>query len=585
MVSAEETQPQNAIGRDALTTWQNSIKQNLYQNDPDFQHSVKRYLLEKCPEIEKELTDFAHKIIHELEPLVIENNLSINLPRIEYYDGIGHQIETVVHHPTYEAAGNLIYSSRLLERMTKPGGLLESLTFMFLSSQTGEAGHNCPVACSAGIIRVLQKTEDFPNKKFYINKLIEPSYTTNFTGAQFLTEIQGGSDVGLNATEAYQDQRGHWRIKGEKWFCSNADAELILLTARFDKNMAGTKGLGLFLVPAKLSYGKRNHYTMRRLKDKIGTRSMASAEIDFHDAFAFAVGEPAQGFKMVMENVLHISRLFNTFCVLGMARRAYFIALAYAKKRVAFGHPIIEYPLVKENLAQIKVENTALLASIFATVQLQDDFDMALTSDEKNKLLLRLLANLNKYLSALWSVDHIHHALDVLAGNGAIESFSIIPRLLRDCIVCENWEGTHNTLRMQILKDILRYKVDEIFLVYLNEILGKISSANPHVSSLKIAIEQLKTDLMFLKSTSQDLQSLQIKNIVDRMSILYCSIHLLIEALDQSKNGNMSKMLCLEYFTLLHIQKDRMKLDEHYLELINKITSSDAALSDGCVGL
>ncbi len=426
----EEIQKQNEIGRQALSEWQKSLKHNIFQNDPDFQHSIDLYLNRKCPHIKQELTAFADRVVNELEPLVAENNLYQNLPRTDHYDGIGQKIEAIIHHPTYEQSGNIIYNSKILERMSKPGGLLEALTFMFLSSQAGEAGHNCPLACSAGIIRVLQKVENFPKKDFYIQKLTAPSYTHNFTGAQFLTEIQGGSDVGLNASVAFQDVQGKWRIKGEKWFCSNANAELILITARYDQNMAGTKGLGLFLIPSILEDGERNHYTIRRLKDKIGTRSMASAEMDFHGAYAFAVGEPEEGFKLVMENVLHISRLFNTFCVLGMAKRAYTTALNYAHYREAFGKQIIEYPLVKENLARIKAENNALLASIFATVQLQDDYDSGKVKGEDIKLLLRLLANLNKYLSSMWSVEHIHHALDTLAGNGAIETFSSIPRLL-----------------------------------------------------------------------------------------------------------------------------------------------------------
>ena len=283
--------------------------------------------------------------------------------------------------------------------------------------------------------------------------------------------MQGGSDVGQNAAVATQDSQGNWLIRGEKWFCSNADAELMLVTARFNPAQVGTKGLGLFLIPAEIEPGKRNHYTLRRLKEKIGTNSLATAEIDFHDAVAIAIGSPQEGFKLVMENVLHMSRLFNTVCVLAMARRSFNIALAYAKQRQAFGQEIIRYPLVKDNLARIISENAALLASIFATSKLQDLFDTGHAASDETKLLLRLLANLNKTLSALWSVEHVHHALDVLAGNGAIESFSTIPRLLRDCIVCENWEGTHNTLHMQILKDIARYGVDELFLKHIEKTL------------------------------------------------------------------------------------------------------------------
>ncbi|MFQ5651422.1 MAG: acyl-CoA dehydrogenase family protein [bacterium] len=99
-----------------------------------------------------------------------------------------------------------------------------------------------------------------------MEKLIDPCYETNFTGAQFVTEIQGGSDVGLNDTLATLDSEGKWRVQGEKWFCSNANAELLLMTARYDESVSGTKGLGLFLVPAKLSNGEKNHYKLRRLE-------------------------------------------------------------------------------------------------------------------------------------------------------------------------------------------------------------------------------------------------------------------------------------------------------------------------------
>ncbi|MBN9376879.1 MAG: hypothetical protein BGO14_01770 [Chlamydiales bacterium 38-26] len=562
------------VGREHLRAWQREIQKNIFQEDQDFKDLIHKYLSKNNPAIEDELSDFAEKVILELDPLVTENNLPLNLPRMETYDGIGQKINAIIHHPTYVGAGNIIYSSHLLERMAKPGGLLEALAFMFLSSQTGEAGHNCPLACSAGIIRVLQKIDNLPEKDFYIQKLIDPSYTNNYTGAQFLTEIQGGSDVGLNATEAYQDEKGRWRIKGEKWFCSNADAELILITARYNPSISGTKGLGLFLIPAQLTSGEKNHYTLRRLKDKIGTRSMASSEIDFHDAYAFVVGHPEEGFKLVMENVLHISRLFNSFCVIGMARRAYHIARSYAMHRIAFGKAIIQYPLVQENLAQIKSENEALLSSIFATTHLQDQFDRSEVKIEKTKLLLRLLANLNKYLSALWSVEHIHHSLDVLAGNGAIESFSIIPRLLRDSVVCENWEGTHNTLRMQILKDILKYHLDEIFILHIETLLSKKIPLDLHQDIILKTIHQLKEKIKFLKSSQEELQSLLIKDIVDLMAKLYGALHLMNDALDQMEKGVQSKKLCLDFFISKHFNDHAPVYDDEYLNLIKKIVQS-----------
>lgn len=569
----KETSTTYRKARQDLEAWQQEIQKNCYEIDLDFQHTVSSYLSVKKPELESELSSFGKLVAEKLEPLVIENNLSANLPRMENYNSIGKRVREIIHHPSYEKAGNIIYGSKILQRMSKPGGLCEGLSFMFLSSQAGEAGHNCPVACSAGIIRVLQKFPNTPNKEFYLEKLIDPSYSTNFTGAQFLTEVQGGSDVGQNATKAYQDEQGNWRIEGEKWFCSNADAELILVTARFDEKLEGTKGLALFLVASHLKDGKLNNYALRRLKDKIGTRSMASAEIDFEGALAIPIGELKDGFKIVMENVLHISRLFNTICVLGMARRAYHIALAYAKNRAAFGEKIIKYPLIQENLAKIKAENNALLAFIFDTIRLQDEFDLGKLSGEENKLLLRLLTNLNKYLSALWSVEHIHHSLDVLAGNGAIESFSTISRLLRDCIVCENWEGTHNVLRKQILRDILRYQVDELYLKQIEKKLGTMEVEKKYIQILNKGLTHLKNDLKKLKSSSTEIQSLQIKSIVDQMAILYSAVALLAEAMLQNRDGNPSKLNCLNYFIYMHIEKENA-FDERHLSLIKSVINN-----------
>lgn len=565
----------NQIGRNALAAWQQAAQRNIYVIDKDLQHSIAFYLANDLARLTPELTAYGEKVVKELEPLVIENNLAANLPRLDTYDSIGNRIDKVVHHPSYAQSGDIIYSSKMLERMSTPGGLLEGAAFLFLSSQTGEAGHHCPIACSAGMLRVFKKIGDFPHKDFYLQKLQQPSYHDNFTAAQFLTEIQGGSDVGKIAALAYQDNDKHWRIKGEKWFCSNANAELIFIVARFNPEIAGTRGLGLFLLPSHLASGERNTYTVRRLKDKLGTRSMASAEMDFHDTFAIAMGPVENGFPMVMENVLHISRLLNTVCLLGMGRRAYYVAKFYAQHREAFDHPILSYPLVKENLARIKAENTALLAGIFATLQMQDQLDQNSAASEEQKLLLRLLANLNKTIPALWTVDHLHHAIDVLAGNGAIESFSTLPRLFRDSIVCENWEGTHNTLRMQILRDIDKYQIDEVYLDYIANELSKIAS-DDDLRGKRLVIHFERTQFAFaeLKKLPLELKTLRMPKLVTDMMSLFCAVSLLREAMHQTKStGSHAKSACLDYFLLLHLNDKPLEQNQAYLDLVTAVVT------------
>ena len=552
-------QPHQSARKD-LQKWREKLKENFYDLDSSFHHSLKMAIPKKFEELHPSLSSYGKLVFEKLEKLVNENDLFINNPRLESYNEIGQIDQRVIHHPLYHQTGDLIYKSGMMKKMSSPGGLLPSLAYFYLSSHAGEAGHHCPIACSAGIIRVLQKVPDFPKKQFFLEKLTESSFETNFTGAQFLTEIQGGSDVGKNATFATQDEKNDWRIHGEKWFCSNANAELILLTARYDKNIKGTKGLGLFLIPQKLENGQTNSYTLRQLKNKIGTRAMASAEIDFEGALAWPVGKIEDGFPLVMENVLHISRIFNTFTCLGMGKRAYQVAKTYAHNRKAFGKSIDQYPLIQETLADMRVEQLALMSFIIKATSLQDQHDTGELTTPENKLLLRIMVNLNKYISSLWSLEHIHRAIDILGGNGAIETFSPLPRLLRDSIVCENWEGTHNTLRMQILRDIERYKIDSIFVSYLENEIPKLSKA--YQKKFMEYLEALKNDLSWFKNQTPYNKSFFIKEITNHLSFLGMAISLGLEATHQNKTGEKGvKEKALDFFTNKYLSK-REKLIE-----------------------
>src|SRR5262249_34506396 len=156
--------------------------------------------------------------------------------------------------------------------------------------QNGEAGHCCPLACTAGLIKLLQRRGSAELQARFLPRLLDADYDTHAHASQFLTEIQGGSDVGANALPATPDGPGGWLLDGEKWFCSAADAQLYLVTARVAGRSGGTGGLGAFIVPRLLDDGQVNGIHLRRLKDKLGTRSMASAEIDFRSATALAIG-------------------------------------------------------------------------------------------------------------------------------------------------------------------------------------------------------------------------------------------------------------------------------------------------------
>lgn len=544
-----------------LNQWEAAVKEQILTDNSSLMQTYKTYFANDSQFL-AELKNFAHTVSYQLEPAVIENNLDTNLPSLRPYNAIGEHTDDIIHHPTYIEAGNYIYGSDLMHYLVESGHMLKTLSLFLLSSHAGEAGHNCPIACSAGIIRVLSKYSPHADTSYFLQQLTTPSFSDNYTGAQFLTEIQGGSDVGSNSVIATQNKEGQWLIQGEKWFCSNANADLILLTARFDQQLEGTRGLGLFLIPKLLITGKKNHYTIRRLKQKFGTRSMATAEIDFHDAIAFPVGELNRGINIVLENVLHISRIFNAFSVCGMSRRAYQIAYQYACHRNAFGHVIIEYPLVKENLAKTKTLTLAMIASIFHVAAKQDTCD--LNPNENDMLLLRTLVNLNKFFTAKFAVDNIHHCIDILAGNGTIESFSSLPRLFRDAIVCENWEGTHYVLWMQILRDIHKSKVDELVISYFQSLLPQVGA---HKGKFAQYINRLKDELITFKKQSAACQSLNIQIIVEKMAAILALLCLAIETQTYQDSAKSAAIILFERY-FFNLAQDK---DEAYLALLNEV--------------
>lgn len=401
--------------------------------------------------------EFGTQSATTIDALVRENNRDENLPVLRRYDGLGHRTESVVFHPSYHELGRALYRTGVMSRYAQVGQQFTTLALMYLYSQNGEGGHACPLACTAGMIRILQQAG---GHKAWLERLLDPNYDTHFHASQFLTEVQGGSDVGANAVVARKERDG-WRLYGEKWFCSVIDAHLFLVTARPEDAGPGTRGVKAFVVPRMMD-GSVNDFHVRRLKYKLGTRSMASAEVDFVGAKAELVAD----FKDVVQVVLNTSRLYNAVASIGMLQRAYREAHAYAHTRMAFGQPIVEFPSIARIIARLRVESVANRSTTFLLAALADRIALG-NADVSEERAYRLLVNLNKFWTSVQGTRGIQDAIEVLGGNGAIESFSVLPRLLRDSIVCEAWEGGHNVLCAQALKDSARLGIHRDLRSYL----------------------------------------------------------------------------------------------------------------------
>lgn len=541
----EASQPGHDDARAALEHFHARLGENFYLSNPELRHTVAFHIGDR---LDSELASHGAAVA-EAEPLVAANDERLNYPRLEPYDGVGRRVDRIDHHGNYAAVGDVIYGSGVVARLVEVGGLREGHAFNLLNCMLGEAGHNCPVICNFETARLLQRLDGLPQRDEWLAGLLEPSYTRNLTASQFLTEVTGGSDVGANATVAWRDDQGNWRIRGEKWFASNADADLNVITARFDPERPRTKGLSVFLVPARLPSGERNSYTLRRLKEKLGTRALATAEIDYHDAWAVPLTDHVErGFNTMMEDVVHHSRIAMGVSCLGLATRAYQIARIYADERTVFGRRVIEHPLAQENLADIRAHVTAMQAGVFRLIAMQDEVDTGADERSERVGFIRLMANVYKHVVSQAAVDHCHHALDTLGGNGAIETFSSIPRLLRDAIIEENWEGTHNTVRAQVLRDMLRYEVDAAYLAVMEEEVEHIPSL-PEAAAARRALERLRDGFAKLRGADADAQPLIVQHQLHEMANLSAWVALLAEAEHQQRTeGVKTKAAAARYF-------------------------------------
>jgi hypothetical protein len=262
----------------------------------------------------------------------------------------------------------------------------------------------------------------------------------------FMTEKACGSDVGAIETMARRDG-GRWRLYGEKWFCSNADADLALVLARPEGTTHGTRGLGLFLLPRVLPDGSANSYRIVRLKDKLGTRSMASGEVVFDGAQAWLIGDIDRGFVQMAEMV-NASRLSNAVRAAGLMRRAFHEAREVCRHRVAFGRRLVDFPLQRRQLMKIllSAEQALTMAMYTATV-----LDAADRGDADAAKEVRLLTPLLKFRACRDARKVTGDAMEIRGGCGYIEDF-IEARLVRDAHLGSIWEGTSNIVAIDAIE-------------------------------------------------------------------------------------------------------------------------------------
>ena len=374
-------------------------------------------------------------------------------PVLHQRDKFGRDTQYIEYHPAYRELENAAFGEFGIHALSIRKGIMgwpdkypvvAKHAFTFLFNQT-EFGMGCPINVTDGCAKLLNNFGSEALKEKYLDGLTQTDMSKLTQGGQFMTEKEGGSDVGTLTTTAVQEG-DHWRLYGEKWFCSNADAKVVMLLARPEGAGPGTRGVGLFLMPRYLDDGSQNHYRIVRLKDKLGTRSMASGEIKLEGAIAYAVGKLDRGFVQMAEMV-NSSRLSNGVKSTALMRRAHHDAMTVARNRVVFGRRIIDLPLARRQLMKIMLPTEQALSMSFLTA---DALDRAEAGSQDAAALLRILTPTLKFRATRDARKVCGDALEMRGGIGYIEEFATA-RLLRDAHLGSIWEGTGNIVAIDTL--------------------------------------------------------------------------------------------------------------------------------------
>jgi len=530
---------------------------NFYTADPDLAFLLSRSLcVEDYERAQALLTEMGAVSSQEMDHLAEVANRQV--PVLQQYDRLGQRVDEVVFHPAYHELERISYEQFAIAACTHregalgwPGRVPQPVKFAlaYLGMQA-ESGVFCPVSMTDALARVLERYgSDQLNKRIRVG-LTALTLAELKQGAMFLTEKQGGSDVGLTATVARRlapqndsisphsnplqppedtinrslrqgedgELRPEWELWGDKWFCSNVSADYILTLARPEGAAAGTRGLGLFLVPKLLDDGRHNAYSINRLKDKLGTRSMATGEVTLHGALAYQVGQLERGFVQMTE-MINLTRIWAAIGSLAAMRRSYLEALTHTRGRVAFGRPLADHPLMRRQLVDLLIEIEGGAALVFETIAKLERVDHG--GAEEQQRLLRILTPLCKYYIPKRGEYVALEALEMRGGNGYVEEWANA-RLLRDAIVNVVWEGSSNVIVLDVARAIVREQAGAALFEMLYRRLQALTHAYvmPLAQDLQVLLHHLEERITQLATLDAERAQLPMRGLVERMAQL-----------------------------------------------------------------
>ena len=357
----------------------------------------------------------------------------------------------------------------------------------------------CPLAMSDGAARAIELYGDDELKKGPFRKLISRDPKDFWTSGQWMTEKAGGSDVSGTSTiaravspRASGATSTDYELHGVKWFTSATASQMSMALARIDGHPEGSKGLSLFYIPVRDEQGNLQNIEILRLKDKLGTRAMPTAELRLNGAPAKLVGGEGNGVRKIA-SLFNVTRMYNAVCALGGTRRALALALDYAQRRNAFGKKIADHPLHAETLAELVVEFEGNFVLTFHLAELLGRDELGQASSEESAML-RMLTPIAKLYTAKSCMAITSEAMECLGGAGYIEDTGL-PALHRNAQVFAIWEGTTNVLSLDVVRAIEKEGAFQPFVAGILKRLAGVNGFDPEAAAVKAGCAELSAFL------------------------------------------------------------------------------------------
>ncbi|HEX8846049.1 MAG TPA: acyl-CoA dehydrogenase family protein [Pyrinomonadaceae bacterium] len=424
---------------------------NQYDDDRTLRSFLARILpTEVLAEIEPSLREMGRLAGSDLYRMQLADRL--NEPVLTQWDAWGNRVDRIELTPLWRQAERIAAESGVVatayERRHGRFSRIHQCALAFLFTPSTDI-YSCPLAMTDGAARTLLGSGNQPLIDRAVPHLLSRDPEKFWTSGQWMTELTGGSDVGLSETIARRDAEGAWRLYGRKWFTSATTSQMALTLARPEGNSVGGQGLALFYIELRDDAGRLRNIQINRLKDKLGTRKVPTAELTLDGTPAQLVRGTTDGVRNIAP-MLNITRLWNGISAVALMRRAMALAIDYAQRRVAFGTTLAEKPLHLDTLAGLQAETEAAFHLAFFVAELLGRSEAGEISEEET-LLLRLLTPVMKLVTGKQAVAVTSEALEAFGGAGYVEDTGL-PLLLRDAQVLPIWEGTTNVLSLDALR-------------------------------------------------------------------------------------------------------------------------------------